>query len=146
MRGRAAALCCTALLACLTSASPERPRSPLWTAPDPPDDPGWLRIEPGPASVQTLGEPARLRLRGRAASGAHCLWGDEGHGSGRLRIASPERPGVVEVRCRSGMQRASAQVTFTDAALRVGTHPYAGALALIKLRRAPRGDPLCSHT
>ena len=143
MRRRAIPVLAAALLACVTSAGPEPDAPALWTAPEPPQDPASLRIEPGPAVVATLGSDVKLRLRGSGSGDAHCLWGEDGHGSGRLRIASPGRAGVIEVRCRSGVHTASAQVTFSESATRPFEDPYAGAVLLVKLRKAPRGahDP-----
>jgi len=143
MRNRAAGLLGTALLAgltsCVTSGDLEQPPAALWTAPDPPQDAAWLRIEPGPALVVGIGQRATLRLRGRGARDAHCLWGDEGHGKGTLRVHSPTAPGVVDVRCRSGAHAAAAQITFTDAVERPFEDPYAGGALLLKLRKEPRG-------
>ncbi len=138
MRVRATGLVCCALLACVGLGGPETPPVAIWVAPEPPEDAASLRIEPASSVAPWLGGVVRLRLRGSAAADAHCLWGEDGHGAGRLEVHSPALPGVVDVRCRSGVHTAAAQVTFSDAATRPVDDPYEGAVALFKLTKRPR--------
>ncbi|MCH6561496.1 MAG: S8 family serine peptidase [Myxococcales bacterium] len=128
-------LFCLATLACVSPA----PTAPLARPPAAPERPQALRIEPARIALP-LGQAASLRVRGSAAGEARCS-SSEGAlprlPDGRLSIASPSGPGVVEVSCQSDTRRAFAQVTFTTARVLPLRDPYAGGVVLFKLRRAP---------
>lgn len=144
MRGCIRGVVCVALLACVTPGAVRGPDfgSGLFAAPPADSRPDALSIEPRVA-VARLGETVTLVVRGRAAPDAPCRWAS-GAGAGRLSIASPAAPGVVDVECGEGTLRARAQVTFTDAATLHVDDPYAGGVVLFRLLRRPRGsgDPV----
>jgi subtilisin family serine protease len=121
------------------SPGPELPA--LWRPPAAAAEPERLRLVPVHA-VARLGESVQLHVEGPLAASAHCVTGaGETEPPPLLEIASPERPGVVDVLCGAQGARASAQVTFTDAQTLPVSDPYAGGTALFKLRalRVPLG-------
>jgi subtilisin family serine protease len=122
----------------------ERPRLPeLWNAPAPAAAPEQLRIEPLHA-VAGLGESVVLHVLGTHAPRVRCVTdAGETEAPPRLEIASPQAAGVVDVLCGIDGVRAAAQITFTAAQTLPVADPYAGGVALFKLRRlAAPLDPL----
>ena len=109
----------------------------LWIAPEPPDDPAYLSLEPR-VSVARLGEPATLTLHGHDAEAAECSVARQGFS---IEVQSPERTGVVNVECVTAGYAAFAQVTFTDSAEHPAVDPYGGGIVLFKLREPPRVPP-----
>ena len=110
-----------------------------WRAPVAAAAPELLRVEPGRVVVR-LGERPRLRVRGRLADAARCSWaGGEGRGS-EPALPAASAPGRLDVTCRSGGLVAEAQITYTDATRLPLDDPYAGGVALFKLRRSPELD------
>jgi subtilisin family serine protease len=122
--------------------APELQLPELWRAPEAAPQPERLRIEPVHA-VAGLGESVALHVEGLGAAHARCVTASgETEAPPVLEISSPETPGIVEVLCGADGARAAAQVTFTDAQTRPAADPYAGGVALFKLRKAAAGlDP-----
>lgn len=143
MRGISALGLCAALVACASPSGQSSRTATLATPPPAPSNESALRVEPITSVVQ-VGQAATLRVRGHGRSKAQCSWSKGSSKGPSLSIGPPANPGVVDVVCTSAGHRAEAQVTFTDAALHPVTDPYAGGVALFKLRKQPDGmwDPL----
>jgi subtilisin family serine protease len=138
-RTAARALLGCALLAGAGCRLPEARSGPalpeLWRPPEAAAEPERLRIEPVHA-VARLGESVQLRVAGMLAARARCVAASgEMEAPPALEVPSPDSPGVVDVLCGVDGARAAAQVTFTDAQALPVADPYAGGVALFKLRR-----------
>ncbi len=134
-----ALLASLALAGCTGPAlTPGTPAGDLWRPPPVAAAPEQLRVVPAHA-VARVGEIAQLRVEGALAPGARCvLLGRESEPPPRIEVPSPATPGVVDVLCSNGEVLAAGQVTFTDAWTLPLRDPYAGGVALFKLRDLPR--------
>lgn len=136
MRRLLCGLGCLVVLACVSPPPSTGPDVVLWRPPAAPSDPALLSIEPARVAVR-VGELATLRVEGSRAHKARCTWQAGASQDPRLRIGPLSAPGVVDVVCRAGELSVNAQVTFTDAELHAMRDPYAGGVALFKLRQTP---------
>ncbi|MCP4006189.1 MAG: S8 family serine peptidase [bacterium] len=124
--------------ACNTRLLDVSPPLDLWQPAMAPSDPAQLRVEPANI-VASMGESARLTLAGRAIAGASCLYTGGVIGTlPTIEIKSPLQPGPIDILCHNGELNAHAQVTFVETAELPVTDPYAGGVALFKLRRLKR--------
>ena len=160
MRSASSALCCLLLFACAGSRPALESRGPLatsaepaglWSPPRASTHPLRLRVWPvpggaradfaseGPALAVRVGESVDLHRAGGAAARAQCHWSDDQGRAGPLPLPSRSRPGVVDVRCTAGADRAFAQVTYTDAHELPVRDPYVGGVVLLKTHRTPPG-------
>ncbi len=141
---------CVVLCACATVLEPLPQLPPAWQPVSEPGDPDALRVTPL-HSASRLGEAAQLRVEGTRAGEAVCQLADGEAlalaGAG-LRVPSPGVATPATVLCHAGELRAEAQVTFTDARTLPVADPYAGGVALFKLRELPEpwGEPVARES
>ena len=124
-----------ALAACATHLGDAK-LSPLWRSVAAGADANRLKIEPM-NSVARMGDSAHLRVLSTLSGTADCktaageaLGGD----AAGLVVPSPAAAAPVEVVCKLGDASARAQVTFSDSKVLPVADPYAGGVALFKLR------------
>lgn len=134
-RGFLALLAC-GLWACATSVGPEAKLAPLWRPVALGADANRLKVEPLNSAAR-MGESAHLRVLSTQTGTADCKTADGellGGDAEGLVVPSPPVAAPVEVVCKVGDASARAQVTFTDSRTLPVADPYAGGVALFKLR------------
>jgi hypothetical protein len=139
MRRGIIGLVCLFLVSCAAGLGPKSKLAPLWQPVTLGADADKLRIEPL-NSVARMGESARVRVLSRLDAAATCQTSDGeplGGDAQGLAVPSPAAPAPVEIVCQAGGASARAQVTFTDSRTLPVTDPYAGGVALFKLRELP---------
>src|SRR5262245_15389797 len=136
MRRAIVSLIACAACSCATGLGPGAKLAPLWKPVALGADANRLKIEPL-NSVARLGESAHLRVLSTQAGTADCKTADGealGGDAEGLAIPSPALAAPVEIVCKIGDATARAQVTFTDSKSLPVADPYAGGVALFKLR------------
>ena len=134
-RGFLVLLAC-GLGACATSLGPEAKLAPLWKPVALGADANRLKIEPVNSAAR-MGESAHLHVLSTQTATADCKTADGevlGGDAEGLVVPSPAVATPVEVVCKVGDATARAQVTFTDSRILPVADPYAGGVALFKLR------------